>query len=71
MYRSAAAPPLGLPPPLPLPLFPPPLQLFEVLDTEQMIYLIMENADKGEMFDYIVRHQVRLINTTTGNQCHR
>ena len=44
-----------------------PLQLFEVLDTEQMIYLIMENADKGEMFDYIVRHQVRFINITNAN----
>ena len=37
-------------------------QLFEVLDTEQMIYLIMEHADGGEMFDYIVKHNVRPAN---------
>ena len=31
-------------------------ELFEVLDTPTTIYLIMENADGGEMFDYIVAH---------------
>lgn len=33
------------------------IQLFEVLDTPNSIYLIMENADGGEMFDYIVKHR--------------
>ena len=33
------------------------IQLFEVLDTPATIYLIMENADRGELFDYIVAHQ--------------
>lgn len=33
------------------------IQLFEVLDTPTTIYLIMEHADGGEMFDYIVAHQ--------------
>lgn len=33
------------------------IQLFEVLDTPTTIFLIMENADGGEMFDYIVKHQ--------------
>ena len=32
-------------------------QLYDVLDTPTTIYLIMENADGGEMFDYIVSHQ--------------
>ena len=31
------------------------IQLFEVLDTPTAIYLIMENADAGEMFNYIVQ----------------
>jgi len=33
------------------------IQLFEVLDTPTAIYLIMENADAGEMFNYIVQHK--------------
>lgn len=33
------------------------IQLFEVVDSEKTIYLIMEYADGGEMFDYIVAHQ--------------
>eukprot|EP00602_Paraphysomonas_sp_CaronLab_P009122 CAMPEP_0185026182 /NCGR_PEP_ID=MMETSP1103-20130426/10140_1 /TAXON_ID=36769 /ORGANISM="Paraphysomonas bandaiensis, Strain Caron Lab Isolate" /LENGTH=750 /DNA_ID=CAMNT_0027559677 /DNA_START=278 /DNA_END=2529 /DNA_ORIENTATION=+ len=33
------------------------IQLFEVLDTPNSIYLIMENADGGEMFDYIVANR--------------
>ena len=33
------------------------IQLFEVLDTPTAIYLIMENADAGEMFNYIVRNK--------------
>ncbi|GMI15695.1 hypothetical protein TrLO_g14052 [Triparma laevis f. longispina] len=33
------------------------IQLFEVIDKETTIYLIMENADGGELFDYIVQHQ--------------
>ena len=30
------------------------IQLYEVLDTQNSIYLIMENCEGGEMFDYIV-----------------
>lgn len=34
------------------------IQLFEVLDTPKNIYLMMENCEGGEMFDYIVAHKV-------------
>ena len=30
------------------------LRVVQVLDTQNTIYLIMEHADKGELFDYIV-----------------
>ena len=30
------------------------IQLYEVIDTPNEIYLIMEYADGGELFDYIV-----------------
>ena len=33
------------------------IQLYEVLDTQNSVYLIMENAEGGEMFDYIVAHR--------------
>lgn len=33
------------------------IQLYEVLDTPNSIYLIMECAEGGEMFDYIVAHK--------------
>ena len=33
------------------------IQLYEVLDTQNSVYLMMENADGGEMFDYIVAHK--------------
>ena len=33
------------------------IQLYEVLDTTNSIYLIMECAEAGEMFDYIVRNK--------------
>lgn len=33
------------------------IQLYEVLDTPNTIYLMMENAEGGEMFDYIVSHR--------------
>ena len=33
------------------------IQLYEVLDTQNSVYLIMENADGGEMFDFIVAHK--------------
>ena len=32
------------------------IRLFEVLDTPQAIYLIMEFCEGGELFDYIVKH---------------
>ena len=33
------------------------IQLYEVLDTQNSIYLIMEYCEGGEMFDYIVQHK--------------
>ncbi|CAM9123030.1 unnamed protein product, partial [Ectocarpus fasciculatus] len=33
------------------------IQLYEVIDTSSAIYLMMENADSGELFDYIVQHR--------------
>ena len=33
------------------------IQLYEVLDTPKNIYLMMENCEGGEMFDYIVAHR--------------
>ncbi|EWM30615.1 protein kinase domain containing protein [Nannochloropsis gaditana] len=33
------------------------IQLYDVLDTPARIYLVMENADGGELFDYIVKRQ--------------
>ena len=33
------------------------IQLYEVLDTQNSIYLIMENCEGGEMFEYIVKHR--------------
>lgn len=33
------------------------IQLYEVLDTQNSIYLIMEHCEGGEMFDYIVKHK--------------
>ncbi len=33
------------------------IRLYEVLDTSNAVYLIMEHCDGGEMFDYIVSHR--------------
>lgn len=33
------------------------IQLYEVIDTKNAIYLVMENVPGGEMFDYIVAHK--------------
>lgn len=33
------------------------IQLYEVIDTSARVFLIMEYADNGEMFDFIVAHQ--------------
>ncbi|KAJ0392846.1 hypothetical protein P43SY_000585 [Pythium insidiosum] len=36
------------------------IQLYEVIDAPERIFLIMEHADSGEMFEYIVaRHRIR------------
>jgi serine/threonine protein kinase len=33
------------------------IQLFEIIETSDDVYLIMDYACSGELFDYIVRHQ--------------
>ena len=32
------------------------IQLYEIIETEKELYMIMEYANGGELFDYIVRH---------------
>ncbi len=33
------------------------IQLYEIIETESELYLIMEFCSSGELFDYIVAHQ--------------
>ena len=33
------------------------IQLYEIIETPKQLYLIMEMAEKGELFKYIVRHK--------------
>jgi len=33
------------------------IQLYEIIETKEQLYLIMEYASQGELFDYIVDHQ--------------
>ena len=32
------------------------IQLYEIIETEKELYMIMEYCNGGELFDYIVRH---------------
>ena len=32
------------------------IQLYQIIETESDLYLIMEHANAGELFDYIVQH---------------
>ena len=32
------------------------IQLYEIIETPKQLYLIMEYANGGELFDYIVKH---------------
>jgi len=32
------------------------IQLYEIIETEKELYMIMEFCNGGELFDYIVRH---------------
>ena len=32
------------------------VQLYEIIETEKELYMIMEYCNGGELFDYIVRH---------------
>jgi len=32
------------------------IQLYEIIETEKELYMIMEFCNGGELFDYIVKH---------------
>jgi 5'-AMP-activated protein kinase, catalytic alpha subunit len=32
------------------------IQLYEIIETDKELFMIMENANGGELFDFIVRH---------------
>ena len=33
------------------------VRLYEVIDTQTRLYLVLEFADGGDMYDYIMRHE--------------
>jgi len=32
------------------------IQLYEIIETQKALFLVMEYADRGELFDLIVKH---------------
>lgn len=35
------------------------VRLYEVIDTQTKLYLVLEFADGGDMYDYIMKHEVQ------------
>ncbi len=42
------------------------LKLYDVLETKEKLYLVLEHVKGGELFDYIIQKGTR-INTTTSH----
>lgn len=40
------------------------IKLYEVIDTQTKLYLVLELADGGDLYDYIMRHETGLSEQT-------